>query len=47
LLKFKDAHIAARIGTINAESVIQHLGAKKGVLKDWPTESKLRKIKIV
>lgn len=46
-LKFKDARMAARIGTINAESVIQHLGAKKGVLKIWPTESKLRKIKIV
>ncbi len=47
LSKYKDARIAARIGTINAESVIQHLGAKRGVLTSWPTESKLRKIKIV
>jgi len=47
LIKYKDPIIAAKTGTINAESVIQHLGAKKGVLKEWPTESKLKKIKIV
>lgn len=46
LMKFKDPVMAARIGTINAESVIQHLGAKNGVLKEWPTEAKMKKIKV-
>lgn len=46
LMKFKDSVIAARIGTINAESVIQHLGAKKGILREWPTETKQKKIKV-
>jgi len=46
LIKFKDPIMAARIGTINAESVIQHLGAKKGVLNAWPMEAKLKKIKV-
>ncbi len=45
-MKFEDPVLAARIGTINAESVIQHLGAKKGVLSAWPTEAKIKKIKI-
>lgn len=45
LMKFKDPVVAARIATISAESVIQHLGAKKGVLHAWPTESKIKKIK--
>ena len=47
LKKFHDPILAARVGTINAESVIQHLGAKKGVLTEWPTEAKLKKIKIL
>ncbi|EKD67111.1 MAG: PfkB protein [uncultured bacterium] len=46
LVKFKDPITAARIATISAESVIQHLGAKKGVLTSWPTESKIKKIKV-
>lgn len=46
LIKFKDPVIAARIGTINAESVIQHLGAKKGILQEWPNEAKQKKIKV-
>lgn len=47
LMKNRDSITAAKIGTLNAESVIQHLGAKKGVMKEWPTESKLKKIKIL
>lgn len=43
LIKFKDPILAAKIGTINAESVIQQLGAKKGVLREWPTEAKMKK----
>ncbi len=46
LIKFGDPQLAAKIGTINAESVIQHIGAKKGVLKEWPSEAKMKKIKI-
>lgn len=44
-IKTKDVILAARVGTINAESVIQHLGAKKGILKEWPSKNKLKKIK--
>lgn len=47
LMKFKDPIKAARIGTLNAESVIQYLGAKKGVLSEWPTEAKIKRIKVV
>ena len=46
LIKFHDPIAAAKIGTLNAESVIQHLGAKKGVLNAWPTEAKMKRIKI-
>lgn len=45
-LKSNDPIFAARVGTLNAESVIQHLGAKKGILSEWPSENKLKKIKI-
>ena len=45
-IKSNDSVFAARVGTLNAESVIQHLGAKKGILKEWPSESKLAKIKV-
>lgn len=45
-IKSNEPVFAARVGTINAESVIQHLGAKKGILKEWPSENKLKKIKI-
>ncbi len=44
-LKYKDPVRAARIGTRNAESVIQHYGAKKGVLQEWPSDASLKKIK--
>lgn len=42
LIHGKDPLDAAKIGTLNAESVIQHLGAKKGILHEWPTEAKLK-----
>lgn len=44
--KFHDSILAAQVGTINAESVIQHLGAKKGVITEWPREAQLKKIKV-
>ncbi len=32
---------ALRIGTMNAESVVQHVGAKAGILRAWPKERDL------
>jgi ribokinase len=37
---------ALQIGTLNAESVIQEVGAKKGLLKTWPKEKELSEIKV-
>ncbi len=37
---------ALRVGTLNAESVIQHYGAKKGILTAWPTEALLKQVKV-
>ncbi len=37
---------ALAVGTLNAESVIQQFGAKKGILKSWPGIIKQSKIKI-
>jgi len=45
-MKTNDAKKAAQVGTVNAESGIQHLGAKKGILKAWPSEGKIKKIKV-
>ncbi|MBI5793836.1 carbohydrate kinase family protein [Candidatus Uhrbacteria bacterium] len=46
LMKTEDLKDALRIGTLNAESVIQHFGAKKGILKTWPNALKKQRIKI-
>ncbi|MFA4845001.1 MAG: carbohydrate kinase family protein [Patescibacteria group bacterium] len=46
LIKTEDLKEALRIGTLNAESVIQHFGAKKGILKMWPSALKKQRIKI-
>ncbi len=32
---------ALRLGTMNAESVVQHVGAKAGILRTWPKESEI------
>ncbi len=45
-LKYNDLKKAAAVGIFNAESVIQKIGAKAGVIKTWPTEKQLNKIKI-
>ncbi|MBD3248587.1 carbohydrate kinase family protein [Candidatus Woesearchaeota archaeon] len=49
LIKKKDIEFALRLGIINAESVITHLGAKNNLLrwKDAKKEVQKRKIKIV
>jgi len=45
-IKDTNAINALAIGTINAESVIRHIGAKLGILKSWPTKRMMDKIKI-
>jgi len=35
---------ALRVGILNAESVIQQIGAKKGIISKWPSEKKLKMI---
>ncbi|MCH8049493.1 hypothetical protein IH979_02155 [Patescibacteria group bacterium] len=37
---------ALRVGTINAESVIQSYGAKVGILTSWPSKSHMTKTKV-
>lgn len=46
VIKYSDAKKAAQLAILNSESVIQHTGAKKGILKKWPTPSELKKVKI-
>jgi len=46
LIKYKDLKKALQLATLNAESVIQHYGAKKGILKTWPTEKQLKAISV-
>ncbi|MBP9828237.1 bifunctional hydroxymethylpyrimidine kinase/phosphomethylpyrimidine kinase [Patescibacteria group bacterium] len=35
---------ALKIGTLNAENVIQHFGAKAGILKAWPNKKALERV---
>lgn len=46
LMKTDDLKEALRIGTLNAESIIQEHGAKNGILTKWPTTTKKKRIKI-
>lgn len=45
-LKHEDVKKALAVGMINAEGVIQKIGAKAGIIKRWPTEKQMKKIKI-
>lgn len=45
-LKYEEIKKALAVGMINAESVIQQIGAKAGLLKTWPNEKQMTKIKI-
>lgn len=45
-LKYDEIKKAMAVGMINAEAVVQKIGAKAGLLKNWPTEKQLTKIKI-
>ncbi|MDQ5951987.1 MAG: PfkB protein [Patescibacteria group bacterium] len=46
LAKNLELDIALKIGTMNAESVIQSFGAKTGILKKWPTKQQLSLISV-
>jgi len=46
LMKTDDIKGALKVGTLNAESVIQKHGAKNGLLKNWPSKARRMKIKI-
>ncbi len=46
LAKGLDIENALQVGTLNAESVIQHVGAKKGILTKWPKTKELEEIKV-
>lgn len=37
---------ALALGTLNAESVIKQIGAKKGILKSWPSAAQLKKVPV-
>lgn len=42
----RDVPAALALGTLNADSVIRQVGAKAGILKKWPTDAQIRKIKV-
>lgn len=44
LMKTGELETALRMGTLNAESVIQQHGAKNGILKKWPSKRTLKQI---
>lgn len=46
LIKTDDLKHALAGGMINAESVIQHYGAKTGIIKHWPANEQLKKISL-
>jgi sugar/nucleoside kinase (ribokinase family) len=37
---------ALKVGTLNAESVIQHIGAKAGIMTKWPAKKLLEEIRV-
>lgn len=46
LLRDMDMETALQIGTLNAENVIQHVGAKTGILRSWPSNAMRSHIKV-
>lgn len=45
-LRYDEVKKALAVGMVNAEGVIQKIGAKAGLLKNWPAEKQLEKVKI-
>jgi sugar/nucleoside kinase (ribokinase family) len=46
LMKGYSLEDALKIATLNAENVIQHIGAKKGILTKWPKGKDLEEIRV-
>ncbi|MFA5945590.1 MAG: PfkB family carbohydrate kinase [Patescibacteria group bacterium] len=46
LMKGLSVEDSLKIGTLNAESVIQHVGAKAGIITKWPTDKALEEIRV-
>ncbi|KKW30305.1 MAG: PfkB family kinase, nonfunctional [Candidatus Uhrbacteria bacterium GW2011_GWD2_52_7] len=46
LMRGLEPQDALRVGTVNAESVIQHVGAKAGILSAWPKAAALSAIRV-
>lgn len=46
LMKTGDLADALATGTLNAESVIQHIGAKAGILAKWPSKKNLASVAV-
>ena len=45
-MKTKDVKTSLAVGILNAESVIQHIGAKIGILRKWPSKKDLANIPV-
>lgn len=45
-LKTKDLAKALQVGSLNAEGVVQSIGAKTGLLKTWPSAARLKTIRV-
>ena len=45
-LKKMDVRTALALGTLNATSVVQKMGAKVGILRGWPSPREIRSVKI-
>jgi ribokinase len=45
LLKNKGLETALAVGTLNATEVVQHTGAKVGILRRWPSAREISKVK--
>lgn len=46
LLSELDTPSALQVGTLNAESVIQHVGAKAGILRAWPSTAMRARVRV-
>jgi sugar/nucleoside kinase (ribokinase family) len=46
ILKHHDIRTALAVGTLNATGVVQHTGAKVGILHSWPSAADINRVKI-
>jgi sugar/nucleoside kinase (ribokinase family) len=45
-IKTCDLSIALKLGMLNATNVISHMGAKTGILEDWPSDREFKRVLI-